>query len=372
LTLESNYVVTPSKNDDPLNGLSTYDIVLMTKHILASELLDSPYKIIAADINKRGTVSTIDILKLRRLILFIDTEFEDNTSWRFVDAEFLFPDPTNPFATSFPEVFSINGLEESEIANFVAVKIGDLNGSATPSSLISGEDRNTIGDLTFELDDQQLVEGEQYEISFRSSDFDGMLGYQFTLNFNAGAIEFIETEAGSLEKLDASNFGLTMVDEGVITTSWSNNVATNVDTDEVLFTLRFNAKADAKLSEVLRISSQYTKSEAYNNQGLLNIGLNFNVDGKVQSNPFALYQNQPNPFKNETVIGFNMPESGKAKMKFFDVTGKLLKEIEGDYGQGYNEISITRADLSTAGVVYYQLETATNSATKKMILMTLR
>ena len=126
------------------------------------------------------------------------------------------------------------------------------------------------------------------------------------------------------------------------------------------------------LSEVLRISSQYTRSEAYNNQGLLNIGLNFNVDGKIQSTPFALYQNQPNPFKNETVIGFNMPESGAAKMKFFDVNGKLVKEINGTYNQGYNEVSISRSDLPSAGVLYYQLETATNSATKKMILMTLR
>ena len=59
-------------------------------------------------------------------------------------------------------------------------------------------------------------------------------------------------------------------------------------------------------------------------------------------------------------------------MKFFDVTGKLLKEVEGDFSEGYNEISITRAELPTAGVIYYQLETASNSATKKMIMMTLR
>ena len=163
-----------------------------------------------------------------------------------------------------------------------------------------------------------------------------------------------------------------MVDEGVITTSWANNAPTFADNDDVLFTLRFVAKSDMKLSEAIRISSQYTRSEAYNNEGLLNIGLNFNIDGKVQTAPFALYQNQPNPFKHETAIGFNMPESGKAKMKFFDVTGKLLKEIEGDFSVGYNEISISRAELPTTGVIYYQLETATNSATKKMIMMTLR
>ena len=164
-----------------------------------------------------------------------------------------------------------------------------------------------------------------------------------------------------------------MLDKGVITTSWSNNVATDLESDEILFTLRFTAKANAKLSEVLRISSQYTRSEAYNNNGLLNIGLNFNVNGKAQSAKFALYQNQPNPFKNETVIGFNLPESGHAKMKFFDVTGNLLKVVEGEFNQGYNEINISSADFPLDGLfLYYQLEAVGYTATKKMILMSLK
>jgi len=56
-----NYEITPLKDDDYLNGVSTYDIVLISKHILGVEALDSPYKIIAADINKSGNVSTLDI-----------------------------------------------------------------------------------------------------------------------------------------------------------------------------------------------------------------------------------------------------------------------------------------------------------------------
>lgn len=373
LTVGNNYVVVPEKNDDPLNGLSTYDIVLMTKHILVTELLNSPYKIIAADVNNSGTVTTLDIVKLRRLILFIDSTFENNTSWRFVDAEFVFPDPSNPFATSFPEVFSVNGLLQSEEANFVAIKVGDLNGSADPSSLISGENRNIIGNLTFELEDQLLTAGNQFEIQFRSSDFNEMLGYQFTLNFNPDVMEFIETETGNLVKLGADNFGLTLLEKGVITTSWSNNVATNMTGDEILFTLRFTAKSDARLSEVMRISSQYTRSEAYNATGLLNIALNFNLGDKAQNTRFALYQNQPNPFKNETVIGFNLPESGTARMKFFDITGKLLKVVEGEFKQGYNEISVTSADFPLEGLfIYYQLEAGYYTDTKKMILMTLK
>ena len=66
LPLGGNYVVTPSKDADPLNGVTTYDLVLISKHILGIEALPSPYKMIAADINNSGSISTIDMVELRK------------------------------------------------------------------------------------------------------------------------------------------------------------------------------------------------------------------------------------------------------------------------------------------------------------------
>ena len=45
------YEVEAEKNDNYLNGVSTLDLVLIQKHILGLQLLNSPYKVIAADIN---------------------------------------------------------------------------------------------------------------------------------------------------------------------------------------------------------------------------------------------------------------------------------------------------------------------------------
>ena len=84
--------VTPAKNDDWLNGVSTFDLTLIDKHILGVEYLNSPYKIIAADVNKSNTVTTYDMVELRKLILGIYTEIPGNTSWRFVDKDHIFPD----------------------------------------------------------------------------------------------------------------------------------------------------------------------------------------------------------------------------------------------------------------------------------------
>ena len=82
----NDYTITPEKDIDPLNGVSTFDLVLMSKHILGITPLDSPYKQIAADVNKSGTITAYDMVQLRQLILNITKEFANNESWRFVDA----------------------------------------------------------------------------------------------------------------------------------------------------------------------------------------------------------------------------------------------------------------------------------------------
>jgi len=83
LPMHSDYMLTPEKDRNPLNGVSTFDLVLMTKHILDIQPFVSPYQWIAADVNRSGTVTAFDMVQLRRLILAIDDKFHHNTSWRF-------------------------------------------------------------------------------------------------------------------------------------------------------------------------------------------------------------------------------------------------------------------------------------------------
>ncbi|MCC6281708.1 MAG: hypothetical protein IT262_13965, partial [Saprospiraceae bacterium] len=100
-------VITPYHNEDPLNGVSTYDAVLMQKHILNIEPLNSPYKMIAADINRSGAITTFDIVLMRRVLLGIDQNFYNNTSWRFVPRAHVFP-TANPFdPPAFPETITL-------------------------------------------------------------------------------------------------------------------------------------------------------------------------------------------------------------------------------------------------------------------------
>ena len=129
----TNYILTPYSNSQYLNGVTLFDMVKIKQHISNDILLDSPYKIIAADINHSNAVDWADTTDMRNLILFITDEFPNNTSWRFVESEFIFPNPLDPFETAFPEVVSINDLQgDLTGVDFIGIKIGDVNNTAVP------------------------------------------------------------------------------------------------------------------------------------------------------------------------------------------------------------------------------------------------
>ncbi|MBL7827073.1 MAG: T9SS type A sorting domain-containing protein [Saprospiraceae bacterium] len=125
---------TPLKNDNPLNGLTTYDLVLISKHILGIEPLGSPYKMIAADANKSNSVTTSDIVELRKLILGIYTSLPNNTSWRFVPQSYVFPNPLNPFAPDFPETMDFTVPPNETTVEFYGIKVGDVNNTVVQRS----------------------------------------------------------------------------------------------------------------------------------------------------------------------------------------------------------------------------------------------
>ena len=360
-----DYTITPTLDTNPLNGVSTFDLVLISKHILGVQPLGSPYKIIAADANKSNSVTTFDLVEIRKLILFINTDFPNNTSWRFVDKNFVFPNPSNPFQTQFPEVVNLNDLAgDQPNNNFVAVKVGDVNGSAATNLLGSNEDRTMVGDLVFNAEEVQMNAGETYTVEFKATDFN-VSGYQFTLNYDRTALEFVEVGNGVA---DASNFGMSLLNEGVITASWNSENAKQLAAGEVVFSLVFKAKQSGRMSEELSINSRYTAAEAYNaNAELMNVALMFN--NTLVADGFELYQNTPNPFSGVTTIGFYLPEATSAKLTISDVQGKVVKVIEGDYAKGYNQVSLQRSELGTTGVMYYRLDSGVDSATRKMILV---
>lgn len=358
----NDYSVSPHHNANPSNGVTTFDLVLIMRHILGIQTLDSPFKIIAADANRSGSVTTLDMVGIRKVVLQIEPNFPNNTSWRFVDKDYSFPNPQNPWSVAFPEVINYNNLTTSDLeADFVAIKVGDVNGSAATTLDGQTDQRTMMGDLLFHTKDMELKEGQVYNVPFYGND-QAVFGYQFTLEMGEG-IELLDVAEGLAK---AENFGFALLEEGVLTTSWNEADARVLGSGEAIFTLVIKARENTTLSKELSTSSRYTAAEAYSVNGdLLNVQLTF---GNEVAAGFELYQNIPNPFTGVTRIGFRLPEPAAATLTVMDASGKVIRVIKGEYEKGYNELNLSDFG-GVSGVLYYRLDTPAHLATRMMVVV---
>ena len=351
-----DYTVAPAYDENIENGVTTFDIVKITQHILGIQSLGSAYKVIAADANNSASVTTLDIVAIRKVILQIEESFPNNTSWRFVDAAYVFADAMNPWG--FAEVVNYNNLSTDQLnTDFVAVKIGDVTGDAQ-TSFGSADDRTMNGVFGINAKEVAMTAGNTYEVTFTADA--AVEGFQFTMNFDAGKVAFAGlTEGVATEK----HFGFAKLNKGAITASWNAEAAYDFAGADV-FTVSFTALEDVNLSDVVSINSRFTAAEAYAAGDLQDVELTFSG---AAANNYALYQNTPNPFKGETVIAFELAQAGEAVVTIMDVNGKVVRTINGDFAKGFNNVTVK--DINTTGVLYYTLESGDFTATKKMVLI---
>ena len=127
------YTLLPTKDTAASNGVGVLDIVKIQRHILGIEPFTNPYQLIAADVDRTGTLTVLDLIQIRKLLLSIIPAFPGNPSWIFLNKDYIFDDPDNPF----PEVYSnqtavrFSTKTTAPIA-VLGIKIGDVDFSAAP------------------------------------------------------------------------------------------------------------------------------------------------------------------------------------------------------------------------------------------------
>jgi hypothetical protein len=361
-----NYKLTPLKNDDPLNGVSTLDLVLIQRHILNIENFTTAYQYIAADVNHDNKISANDMVELRKLILGIYGDFPNNKSWRFLDKAFTIQDVTNPWNAN--EYINVNNVKTSLMDNdFMGIKIGDINVSATVNAKSSTtESRNKP--LVLITENKEYQAGQTVRMDITAENFKNISGAQWTMNFDAKALEFAKVNSGVL-KMSDENVNTLLSKSGKLAFSWNELASQSFNDDKVLFSIEFRAITDNMIGKTVRLTSDITKAEAYT-QDLSETNVILSVRDKKNTDAlFALDQNNPNPFSASTTISFTLPQAAKAKVTIMDITGKVVKTISGDYPKGRNEILINAEEINAQGVMFYELESNGLKATRKMIFL---
>lgn len=369
LPLGLDYTVVPHKEDNYTNGVTTWDIVSLRRHILNIERLSTPYKMIAGDVNNSGSISMADLVSIKRVILGLESEFAGGMSWRFVDMYYEFPDPENPWQDAFPEAVVVSELTDSQMAaNFTAIKLGDVNNSAIPNLSSQGVEERTSNTLVFNVPNKEFKTGELFTVSIAVDQIEDVAGFQFGLDYDSAALLFVNAEHTAITQ---ENLLYNANRNGNIAFSWAEAQGVNFRQGETLITLSFKAKTDGTLANAIEVNDKTIRAEAYQVTGttadMVKYNIELNVNADTESD-FVLYQNRPNPFNTETTIAFDLSKKERVALTVYDITGREIYRKTGKFDAGRNEITIYRDDLNVQGVLWYQLSTDTQTATHKMII----
>lgn len=380
MPLGGAYNLKPSHETYPLDGITTYDILLIQKHILGLKVLDSPYKILAADADGSENISGADIIYLRKLILGDISEFSNQSSWQFVWKDQTFIDQYNPWLNN-DNFYEIPALNEDMEIDFISIKTGDVNHSS-PNLTNEIIDTRSVSTMEYDL----INNNDEIIIPVKIDDQKNIEGFQFSFRYNDDAYEFKELISGNIsitnEMISEKDINL-----GVIDLSWispdgeacnycDENYNKAVDNKsgafaqrEVSFYLVFEKVNNSVNTPSIGLEtfSEGLTAEVYRNDGSIHSLIFSRIS---EDNPdVLLYQNKPNPWKSNTLISFFLPEAIHASLVINDITGREVYRKSARFGAGMNEIEVMAETLGTAGIYYYSLQTAKTKYMKKMILI---
>ena len=361
----SDLVVRANKNNDvnKANGVTTLDIALIQSNILQKSILSSPYKLIAADVNGDGKVTTLDIVYIKRLILGLDTTFSkavtgEKKLWAFVDSSYVFPTPSNPFP--YKDSISYTGFNASKNnQTFIGCKLGDVNWDWNPAVAKPYNDVVNAVELSYTAEDvvrSAAIAGSNQKdlirIPVRIKNFKEMLGMQFTIGFNASAMQWQGLGNNPLGIETGTNHAA----EGSISFLWvdANSEWKTMEDGTVIMELLFKATGKETTENILDLNSSITSIAAYNKD--------YNPRGivlKAAPVPITNAHKEtwvvaPNPVVNGVIqVQADLKEDKRVVLRLMDNTGRLLltRTVEGVKGK--NNFILREGNIPS-GMYYLQ------------------
>jgi hypothetical protein len=340
------------KNDDPLNGVSTLDLIYIQRHILGIDGFDEFSDFIAADINKDNVITAIDLLELRKMILGFYDDFPQNTSWRFLDTstdyDVLSDLDDKVVVTNFDDALNMEG-----------VKVGDVNQSHVLNADDTYLDSRSKSEYNLTVRERRESSGELVYGFYASEDF-MLSGIQAT--FDVGHIEKLNLIPHRLN-IGEQNFHL---NNGRLKISWSDHDQ-NFEKGDLLF--EFVSKGDFDDSRIQLDSN--SQNEIYQASDLTphSLNLEFEKGESYQNSDTAIQLNvHPNPFNTETIVQIRSQKNILTKYNLIDVNGRLIVSNPIQLEAGINNIKINRSELPGGGMYFIVLAQEDDMYVQKIVM----
>jgi hypothetical protein len=234
----SSITITPNKPIEPnLNSgnITISDLIQLRRAVLFIEDFTTPCETFAADVNGTSTgasdpidgVSTFDQVLISQAILGINTL---SPAWEFIPAD------ANTFTGNpIPQSITIDNITGDNQADFLAIQAGDIT-ACTEQVYI---DPSLVISVNTPL---QVQTGSTFTLPIEVLNFADLAGLQFSVQWDPTVLSFVGPDLGfNLTDLDISNFGTLEVSDGKLRFLWTDFLATGISlpNGSILFGIEF-------------------------------------------------------------------------------------------------------------------------------------
>ncbi len=299
------------------NGVNIDDKAILEQHILNITPILCPFRLIAGDMNYSGTLSTLDLIAIQRIINNSTTP--DNRPWWTIHKSLVLPDfnpdpiffdtfwSSNPFnaktnrngkylgygpgAPSWMnnwEISTSSGVTDplcTEKYSFFIIKRGDVNGDAQLYNIDAFQPfRSPSADPTVKIVEktgpelrttQAILANERYEVKISAlSSTHSICAYQVGLKFDTENLRFEKTKKTKESLLKQSEDDFTtnpeLLEKGDFRSSWTIDYAVDktgfaINREVELFSFNIKAKKElAKISEAVLLDQTNIETLFFN------------------------------------------------------------------------------------------------------------
>lgn len=370
---QHNYTIAPNKNNDAVkaSGINVLDVLQIQAHILGSTLLNSAYKVIAADVNSDNAINIFDLLLIKRLILGIDTSFPGGKLWAFVDSTQTFVNQNNPFPYNSSK--SYTNITSAQInQSFIGIKLGDVTQDWAP---VAGQNQPVTFHQPLQLyyDTTYLENSDSVRVRVRVRNFNNLTGMQFAMGFNTQSLKFTGIENRYLPLEYSQKYA----DNGVVTFIWADpaNQSKTLPDGTVLFDLVFQQQQHFDREDI-NIQTSFTPPIAFNND-MESMGI-IKTNGVIlrkQIVPLIVdkekFMVNPNPTTGLVKVSITSKANKNIVLVVTDVLGRILIEQSATLAVGTNDVrlDLNKVHQRIAGNYFIRITGIDDKASKEIIVI---
>ncbi len=324
-------------------GVTVWDVLLLSRHVLGIAPFDLPCQFIAGDVNGSGSVSIMDVIEVRKWVLGLPVSSPVD-EWRFWNADVVIPDPANPFGVVLEDEIELMLNTVNPELKFNGVKLGDVNGSA------NFKDDMVEGRSQLQMPDRFVLPGETFTLSIPAPA--DQAAWQMTLELDQLSVEEIIPQ-GSLSD---RNFGLFPHDNGT-------NLTFATEAPQQSFDVRLRARSGGFLSEMVRMSNKITPSVSFDRDGnRSNLGLQFSPLNNES------IQLAPNPWRNNALVTFTAVQPEKVTFTVLNALGQEVYQNTENYPPGQHQVELNRQQVPFPGIYWCKMARNNQVETLKFVV----